>query len=91
MFMPQERADSLTKFVSYQFLLSSTGVFSQKKKNLSNTGFSCFVCFFRLFPTSQLSASLNKRKINEQVRHPAVRADDSEGDEIFDFFQTDAQ
>lgn len=31
MFMPQERADSLIKFISYQFLLSSTGVFSQKK------------------------------------------------------------
>lgn len=38
MFMPQVRADSLIKFISYRLLLSSTGVFppkTKKKKTLN--------------------------------------------------------
>lgn len=36
MFMPQERADSLIKFISYRLLLSSTGVFPPKKRKEKN-------------------------------------------------------
>lgn len=70
---------------------SLSGSSCDKILYFSNTRFPWSPSFVYFSSPSSLSQSLNNRNTNELVRHPAVRSDDSEVDEIFDFFQTDAQ